>query len=284
MSPYDLARSAAQVLRERGVRPPRVGLVLGSGLGAFADTLEGLRRIPYTEIPGFRAPTIAGHAGNLCLGRWAGLDVAALQGRIHCYEGHDVATVVHPTRVLAALGIEVLVLTNAAGGIRADLAPGDLMLLRDHINLMGVNPLRGENDDRVGPRFVDLTQAYDPELREAALAAARACGVPLCEGVYAALAGPSYETPAEIRYLRAIGADAVGMSTVPEVLAARHAGVRVVGISCITNLAAGLGSGTLSHDDVEQTARAARARFQALLGGLLEEVARRLPRRAGGEP
>jgi purine-nucleoside phosphorylase len=256
-----------------------VGLILGSGLGGFADTLESLHKVPYTEIPGFQTPTVPGHAGNFCFGRAAGIEVAALQGRIHYYEGHDLATVVHPTRVLAALGIEVLIVTNSAGGIRPGLSPGDLMLLKDHINLMGVNPLRGANDPSVGPRFPDMSAAYDPDLREATRAAARLRGIPLAEGVYVGLAGPSYETPAEIRFLRTIGGDAVGMSTVPEVIAARHLGVRVVGISCITNLAAGLGASTLSHVEVQETAQDVREGFQGLLSGLLEEIARRWPER-----
>jgi purine-nucleoside phosphorylase len=279
MSPYEIARAAAEALRQRGATAPRVGLILGSGLGGFADTLDTLHKVPYAEIPGFHAPTVPGHAGNFCFGRMAGLEVAALQGRIHYYEGHDITTVVHPTRVLAVLGIEALIVTNAAGGIREGLSPGDLMLLGDHVNLMGVNPLRGENDASVGPRFPDMSTAYDPGLRDAARAAARARGIPLEEGVYVGLAGPSYETPAEIRFLRTIGGDAVGMSTVPEVIAARHMGVRVVGISCITNLAAGLGASTLSHVEVEETARDVRGRFQGLLAGLLEEIARRWPER-----
>lgn len=277
MNPYELAARAAQSLLAAGVPSPRVGLILGSGLGSFADTLDGLRKIPYAELEGFHAPTIIGHAGNLCFGQVSGVPVVAMQGRIHYYEGHDVATVVHPARTLCALGVEAIVVTNAAGGIRADMHPGDLMLLRDHLNLMGVNPLRGPNDPAIGQRFPDMSHAYDPELREAAKTAAAAAGIPLSEGIYAGLCGPSYETPAEIRYLRTIGADAVGMSTVPEVIAARHLGVRALGISCITNLAAGLGGSTLNHDEVEETARKARARFEGLLRGLLAELGRRWP-------
>jgi purine-nucleoside phosphorylase len=270
MTPYELARSAADSLLHRGLAKPRVALVLGSGLGSFGDRLDGLTKIPYAEIVGFHAPTIVGHAGNLCFGSVAGLPVVAMQGRIHYYEGHDVATIVHGVRTLAALGVESVVITNAAGGIRADLRPGDLMLLRDHINWMGVNPLRGPNDPAIGPRFPDMTAAYDPALRAIARDAAREVGVPLSEGVYAALCGPSYETPAEIRALRSIGADAVGMSTVPEVIAARHLGVRVLGVSCVTNLAAGLGGSALSHEEVEETARSARAGFEALLRAFLQ--------------
>jgi len=203
--------------------------------------------------------------------------VVAMQGRIHYYEGHDISTIVHPARTLCALGIEALIVTNAAGGIRADLRPGDLMLLRDHLNLMGTNPLRGPNDPTIGPRFPDMSQAYDPALCDAAHAAAKAASVVLMEGVYAGLTGPTYETPAEIRYFRTIGADAVGMSTVPEVIAVRHLGVRALGVSCITNLAAGLGNATLSHDEVEETARGARSRFEGLLKGLLAEIGRRWP-------
>jgi purine-nucleoside phosphorylase len=278
MNPYELARNSVESLRARRVPAPRVAMVLGSGLGPFADTLESLVKIPYGEIPGFFAPTVAGHAGNLCFGRAAGMDVAALQGRVHFYEGHEISAVVHPVRVLALLGAEVVIVTNSAGGIRADLRPGDFMLLTDHLNLMGVNPLRGPNDDLVGVRFLDLTEAYDPALQEAARTAAHERGIALREGVYAALAGPTYETPAEIRYLRTVGADAVGMSTVPEVIAARHAGLRVVGISCVTNAAAGLSPVKLSHAEVEETAAAAQVGFRALLSGLLAEIAR-LPRR-----
>jgi purine-nucleoside phosphorylase len=278
MSGYDLARQAAQVLRARGVPAARVGLVLGSGLGGFADGLQETQKIPYAEVPGFHATTIAGHAGNLCFGRSGGLDVVALQGRIHYYEGHDVATVVHPVRVLSFLGVEAIIITNAAGGIRSDLAAGDLMLITDHLNLTGLNPLRGPNDEAVGTRFPDMSAAYDPALRDAARAAARARGIALREGVYAGLAGPSYETPAEIRALRTLGADAVGMSTVAEVIAARHMGVRVVGISCISNMAAGLTGAALSHEEVEETARSVRSRFEGLLEGLLEEIARLWPR------
>lgn len=272
--PYVLAEEAARVLRERGAPTPVVGLVLGSGLGGFGDKLDGLQKHPYASLPGFHAPTIVGHAGNLCFGTVHGVPVVAMQGRVHLYEGHDVATLVHPLRTLIALGVRAVVITNAAGGIRSDLRPGDLMMISDHINLTGVNPLRGPNDNARGPRFPDMSAAYDPALRALAAETARAQGFELREGVYVGLGGPSYETPAEIRFLRAIGGDAVGMSTVPEVIVARHQGVRVLGISCITNLAAGLGAGTLDHAEVEETAREARAHFEGLLQGFIAAYGR----------
>ena len=277
LNPYALAEEAARVLRERGAPTPRVGLILGSGLGGFGDKLDALVKYPYAELPGFHAPTIVGHAGNLCFGEVEGVPVVALQGRVHLYEGHDVSTLVHPLRTLIALGIRAVVITNAAGGIRADLRPGDLMIISDHINLMGVNPLRGHNDDARGPRFPDLSVAYDQELRALARATALSQGFEPREGVYVGLGGPSYETPAEIRFLRAVGGDAVGMSTVPEVIVARHQGVRVLGISCITNLAAGLGAGTLDHAEVEETAREARDHFEGLLRGFIGAYGRANP-------
>jgi purine-nucleoside phosphorylase len=259
---------AAAVVRERspeGSRSP-VGVVLGSGLGAFGDSLEGLVKVPYAELPHMPQSTVIGHAGNLCLGLARGVPVVCLQGRVHLYEGHDPARVVFGVRLLARLGCKAVLLTNAAGGLDPAHAPGDLMLLRDHLNLLGRNPLVGPNDASLGPRFPDMTRAYDPELGALAKRIAADVGVRLHEGVYAALLGPTYETPAEIRMLRALGADAVGMSTVPEVIALRHMGVRAAAVSCITNLAAGISDRPLDHAEVEETARATRDKFVELLG------------------
>lgn len=252
---------------------PRVGVVLGSGLGAFGDTVasEGGTKIPYGEI-GFPSSAIVGHAGNLCLGQVRGVPVACMQGRVHGYEGHPADRVVFAVRALARWGCKEFVLTNAAGGANPALEPGDLMLLSDHLNLMGWNPLTGPNDDALGPRFLDLTVAYDRELRAHAHAAAREAGVVLREGVYCALSGPTYETPAEIRMLRGLGADAVGMSTVPEVLALRHLGVRCVAISCITNKGAGLSQGLLDHKEVQEVADRTRSSFVGLLERLVGRI------------
>lgn len=263
---------AAAWLKSRHARVPSVGVVLGSGLGAFGDSLAGLEKLPYADVPHLPSSTVVGHAGNLCFGDVGPAHVACLQGRVHAYEGHSLERVVLAVRVLARLGCRAVLLTNAAGGIKAELAPGDLMLITDHLNLMANNPLIGPNAEALGPRFPDLSAAYDPALREAAREAARAENLTLREGVYAALLGPSYETPAEIRMLRALGADAVGMSTVPEVIALRHAGVRVGAISCITNLAAGLSGAVLDHREVEATAGAARDRFLGLLRGWIQRT------------
>ncbi|WP_437964916.1 purine-nucleoside phosphorylase [Sorangium sp. So ce260] len=256
---------AARVIRQRIQAPPSIGVVLGSGLGGWADELSGLVKVPYAEIPGMPRPAVEGHAGFLCAGRVGDVPVACLQGRAHLYEGHPPAKAVFGVRVLARLGCRAVLLTNAAGGINPGFVAGDLMLLTDHLNLMGTNPLVGPNDDALGKRFPDMTYAHDPRLLELARAAAGDAGVPLREGVYAGLLGPTYETPAEIRMLRALGADAVGMSTVPEIIALRHMGVPAAAISCITNLAAGMTQRELDHREVEETARRARARFTALL-------------------
>lgn len=257
---------------------PRVGLVLGSGLGAYADTLAGATRIPYAALPGFPISTVVGHAGNLVYGRapatgGAQVEVLAMQGRVHRYEGHDLKDVVLPIRVLIAGGCRTLVLTNAAGGIRAGLAPGQLVLLSDHLNLQGGSPLFGENDPDLGPRFPDMSQVYDPALRELVQAAGRDIGMELSSGVYAGCLGPQYETPAEVRMLRTLGADLVGMSTVPEAIAARHMGARVLGISCVTNLAAGIADAPLTHDEVTETAARVRGDFIRLLDRLLRRLA-----------
>ncbi|MSP24563.1 MAG: purine-nucleoside phosphorylase [Myxococcales bacterium] len=256
---------ALAAVRLRCALAPHVGVILGSGLGAFGDGLSGVVKIPYREIPHMPHPSVSGHAGNLCIGGVGAVTVACLQGRSHLYEGHAIDTAVFGARLLARLGSSAVLLTNAAGGIRESFSPGTLMLLTDHLNLMGTNPLFGPNDARLGPRFPDMTRAYDRGLAELARQAAHAIDCAVAEGVYAAVLGPSYETPAEIRMLRTMGADAVGMSTVPEVIALRHMGVRVAAISCITNLAAGLSHELLDHAEVEATARAVRDRFVQLL-------------------
>jgi purine-nucleoside phosphorylase len=252
---------------------PTVGLVLGSGLGGFADELADRVVVPFDKIPGFPPSTIVGHAGNVVYGRAGGVEVLALQGRIHFYEGYDLARVALPTRALILCGCTIIILTNAAGGVDTSLAPGDIVILADHLNLMGGSPLRGPNDGRLGPRFPDMTRAYDGELRALAAAAGRDVGMHLREGVYAGLPGPQYETPAEVRMLRTLGADLAGMSTVPEVIAAVHMGARVLGLSCCTNLAAGVTGETLSHTEVTQTAARVRGQFTALLRRILERLA-----------
>jgi xanthosine phosphorylase len=253
-------RSGAPAAAELAARAPgfapRLGIVLGSGLGGLADALEDAVAVAYGELPGFPAPGVAGHQGRVVLGRLAGLEVACLQGRRHPYEGGDPAAMAAPVRALRHAGAEALLLTNAAGSLRPEVGPGRLMAIADHINLLGTNPLTGPNDDAVGPRFPSLRDAYDPALRAALHAAAERAGVPLAEGVYLATPGPSFETPAEIRAFRVLGADAVGMSTVPEVILARHCGLRVAAVSAITNLAEGMGEEPLSH---EQTLRFAEA-------------------------
>jgi xanthosine phosphorylase len=237
-------------------RSPRLGIILGSGLGAVAEALEDAVSIPYTELPDFPAPSVHGHAGTLGLGTLSGVPVAVLQGRRHVYEGGDPGAMRGPVRALKAAGAEALFVTNAAGSLNADVGPGSLMAISDHINMLSVNPLTGPNDDAIGPRFPSLRDAYDPELRALLHESARSLGIGLAEGVYLATAGPSFETPAEIRAFRTLGADAVGMSTVPEVILARHAGLKVAAVSAITNLAEGMGGEALSH---EQTLRYANA-------------------------
>jgi purine-nucleoside phosphorylase len=250
--------------------PPTIGVILGSGLGDWAKRLQSAMCLPYGSIPDMPTPSVAGHPGELWLGQLRDVRVACLRGRVHAYEGHPIERVVFGARLLAELGCRAVLLTNAAGGIRADLTPGSLMLITDHINLSGANPLTGWGDH---PGFIDMTHAYDPRLLGAAHATARARGVALADGVYAALLGPSYETPAEIRMLRSLGADAVGMSTALEVIALRERGVAVGAVSCITNAAAGLSAAALDHADVQQTAARARDRFEALLDGWVLEAA-----------
>lgn len=233
---------------------PEVGLVLGSGLGPFVENIEDQTIIQYSDLPYFHQTTVEGHEGRLILGTIGGTRVAVLQGRVHSYEGHPMEEVVFPTRVLANLGVKSLILTNAAGGINPTFTPGDLILIEDHINLMGRNPLVGANPTQLGPRFPDMTQAYNPELRQIIHDAAKEIKMDLKQGIYAGLLGPSYETPAEIKMLRTIGADMVGMSTVPEAIAANHMGVKVAGLSCITNMAAGMKDVKLKHEDIKEQA------------------------------
>ncbi|HOX45064.1 MAG TPA: purine-nucleoside phosphorylase [Myxococcota bacterium] len=270
--------SAARV-RARCSLVPELGLVLGSGLGFLGDQVEAATVVPYGELPGLPVSTVPGHAGRLVLGRLSGRPVVVMQGRFHFYEGYGLAQVTSGVRLLARLGVRGLLITNAAGGVRADLHPGDLMLINDHINLMGSNPLIGRNLDALGPRFPDMSDAYTRALRAQARAVAAELGIPIKEGVYAAFTGPSYETPAEIRALRTLGADAVGMSTIPEVIAACHMGVPVLGMSCISNLAAGISDKPLSHAEVTETAERVKAVFSRLVLGLVAKL--ELPPRPG---
>jgi purine-nucleoside phosphorylase len=272
-NPYMQAESAAQfVLSQTGLRPG-IGLVLGSGLGAFADGLAEARRIAYAQIPAFPQSTAIGHAGQMVIGQAGAVAVAAMQGRVHLYEGYSPQEVAFPMRVFGRMGIRAVVITNAAGGINLNYQQGALVVIRDHINLQGVNPLVGANDDRFGVRFPDMTQAYWKAYGKAAQEEAARLGFALEEGIYAGLLGPSYETPAEIRYLRTIGADLVGMSTVAEVIAARHMGMKVLAISCVTNMAAGILDQVLSHQEVLETGEKVRAQFEALLRALLPRIA-----------
>ena len=268
-----LSEAATFVQRSTSGGRPKVGLVLGSGLGALADELGGLERLAYGSIPHHPTSSVAGHAGNLCLGELAGVRVACMQGRVHAYEGHALSRVVFGVRLLGKLGCEVVLLSNAAGGIAERLSAGSLMRIEDHINLMGDSPLRGPSTH--GPRFPDMSQAYDMEVGQLCERAALEAGVTLERGVYAGLLGPSYETPAEIRMLRTLGADAVGMSTVPEVLALRQLGVRVGAVSCITNLAAGRSATPLNHAEVEATALRVKADFIRLFKGWVGAVGAR---------
>ena len=265
-------RAAKFILAKTKLRP-EIALVLGSGLGAFADELTDATRIPYERIPGFPRSTAIGHAGRLVIGKAGSVPVAAMQGRVHFYEGYTPQQVVFPMRVFGRMGIRAAILTNAAGGINVDFKQGALVVIRDHINLQGINPLIGPNDERFGLRFSDMTTAYWKPYREAALAEAKRLGIDVSEGVYAALSGPSYETPAEIRYLRTIGADLVGMSTVPEVIVARHMGIRVLGISCVTNMAAGILDQPINHLEVLETGERVKGQFIALLRAVLPRIA-----------
>ncbi|HVS90014.1 MAG TPA: purine-nucleoside phosphorylase [Candidatus Acidoferrum sp.] len=272
-SEFDRAEVAAQYIFSQTSLRPRIALVLGSGLGAFADEFSHATRIPYAKIPHFPRSTAIGHAGQLVIGQVGQVAVAGMQGRVHLYEGYSVKEVTFPVRVFARMGVEVVILTNAAGGIKREFVQGRLVVIKDHINLQGVNPLSGPNDERFGERFPDMSVAYDRRFREIAVGEGNRLGMGMYEGVYGALSGPSYETPAEIRYLRSIGADLVGMSTVPEVIAARHSGMRVLGISCVTNAAAGILDKPLDHKEVLETAERVKGQFIALLKAVIPKIA-----------
>jgi purine-nucleoside phosphorylase len=270
---FTRAESAAQFLLSQTRLRPKIGLVLGSGLGAFADQLTDCTRIPYAQIPSFPRSTAIGHAGQMVIGKAGAIPVAAMQGRVHLYEGYTAEQVSFPMRVFSRMGLRAVILTNAAGGINPQYQQGALVAMSDHINLQGHNPLLGPNDDRLGPRFPDMTRAYWKPYREIAIEEARKLGMTLHEGVYAAMLGSSYETPAEIRYLRTIGADLVGMSTVNEVIAAVHAGIKVLAISCVTNMAAGILDKPINHQEVLETGERVRGHFEALLRAVLPRIA-----------
>jgi len=269
---WERVEEAAARIRSRCNALPETAIVLGSGLGDFSDTLLDAIATPYADLPHWPPSTVVGHAGRLVVGTVAGKRIAALAGRVHYYEGHDLATVVFATRVMARLGVGRLILTNAAGGINTAFGQGALMIIDDHINMLGSNPLIGPNDDRFGPRFPDMSEVYSARLRAIADEAARARNVSVAHGVYAAVHGPSYETPAEIRFFRKMGVDAIGMSTVPEAIAARHMGLEVLGISCISNMAAGVLPQPIVHDEVISTMQRVRSAFISLLEGIIERL------------
>lgn len=265
-STWDRCGETVAFLKERlGEFKPTIGIVLGSGLGKFGDRLEVVQTLSYADIPYFKPASVVGHPGNLIFGRLDGKDIICQQGRYHYYEGHDIQDTIFPIRVMHAMGVRDLIVSNAAGGINTEFRVGDIMLIRDHINFQGTNPLIGANDERFGPRFPDMSQAYAPEHAESVLALAAQLGFSMRQGVYISVTGPSYETPAEIRMFRALGADAVGMSTVNEVIAANHLGMRVLGLSCISNAAAGMGEEKLSHDDVGKVVGSMSDRFETLV-------------------
>ena len=266
------AETAAKFIQKKTRLRPKIALVLGSGLGAFADEFAQATKIPYSKIPHYPRSTAIGHAGQLVIGTVEGVEVVGMQGRVHFYEGYSAKELVFPIRVFARMGVKAVILTNAAGGVKKEFIEGRLVVISDHINLLGVNPLAGPNEDKFGGRFPDMTVAYDKKFRELTLAEGRLLGINLGEGVYAAVAGPSYETPAEVRYLRSIGADLVGMSTVPEVIAARHSGLRVLGISCVTNPAAGVLGRPLDHKDVLETAERVKGQFTGLLRAVIPDL------------
>jgi purine-nucleoside phosphorylase len=269
---YERVEHAARTIHARFSEDVRVALVLGSGLGAFADDIEDAVTIPYEEIPGFARSTVVGHAGRMVLGKIEGVAVAAMQGRFHYYEGYGFEEVIFPIRTLGLLGTKSLVLTNAAGGINIAFDQGALMIISDHLNLTGVNPLRGAHDERFGARFPDMSEVYAHDYQEIAVEEAHAMGLELRRGIYAALSGPSYETPAEIRMLRTLGADAVGMSTVPEAIAAKQMGVKILGISCITNMAAGVIGEPINHQEVIETGERVRDTFKELLRRIIPRL------------
>ena len=269
---YERAEHAGRIVRARTKLEPRIAIVLGSGLGGFADDFDEAVGVPYEEIPGFARSTAQGHAGRLVIGKVDEIPVVAMQGRVHYYEGYSLEQVTFPIRTFKLLGVKTLILTNASGGINVQLSQGALMVISDHLNLMGDNPLRGANDERFGPRFPDMSAVYAPELQEIVVEEARAIGVEVRRGIYGALSGPSYETPSEIHLLRNLGADAVGMSTVPEAIVARHMGLEVLGISCITNMAAGITDEPINHEEVMATGDRVREVFTLLLQRVVGRV------------
>jgi purine-nucleoside phosphorylase len=275
-SEFSQARGAAKFILSKSKLRPQIALVLGSGLGAFADEFATPTKIPYKKIPYFPQSTAIGHAGQLVIGKVGDIPVAGMQGRVHLYEGYSAKEVAFPIRVFNQMGIKAVILTNAAGGIKLNYSQGALVAIRDHINLQGANPLIGPNDDRFGPRFPDMTRAYDPEFRRFVSEEGKRLKLDLHEGVYLALAGPSYETPAEIHAFRSLGADLVGMSTVPEVLVARHSGIRVLGVSCVTNMAAGITGAPLTAEEVFETAARVKHDFIALLKAIIPRIAKSL--------
>lgn len=273
---FTRAEQAAEYIVRNCHLKPKIAVVLGSGLGGFADDLQDSTSIPYSTIPHFPRSTAIGHAGRLVIGNAGGVPIAAMQGRTHQYEGYTAKQVSFPIRVFGRMGIKAVILTNAAGGINAAYGQGALVIIRDHINLQGANPLSGPNDERFGPRFPDMTEAYSKRIREITREEAKRLKIEIHEGVYLALAGPSYETPAEIQYLKTIGADLVGMSTVPEVIVARHMGLQVLAISCVTNMAAGLSGHAINHEEVLETGARVRGIFLALLGAVIPRIEKEL--------
>ncbi|MDM5316031.1 purine-nucleoside phosphorylase [Fictibacillus sp. b24] len=265
-------QTSAEFIQSKLTSTPKIGLILGSGLGILAEEIENPVVIPYSEIPEFPVSTVEGHAGQLVIGELAGKQVVAMQGRFHYYEGYSMEKVTFPVRVMKLIGVETIVVTNAAGGVNKDFEAGDLMLITDHINNFGVNPLIGANDSTFGVRFPDMSEAYTASLQDVARGVAKELNITLKEGVYVGNTGPSYETPAEVRMLRVLGADAVGMSTVPEVIIARHAGLKVLGISCISNMAAGILDQPLTHDEVMETTEMVKANFLSLVKGIVKEI------------
>jgi purine-nucleoside phosphorylase len=269
---FEKIRTAANFIKSKTKYSPKIGLMLGSGLGKLAETIEKPDIINYKDIPGFPVSTVEGHKGCLVIGKLCGKEVICMQGRFHYYEGYSMRRIAFPIRAMKLLGIDTLIVTNAAGGINENFVPGDLMIINDHINLMGTNPLIGQNVDEMGPRFPDMSEAYSKNLIEKANKAAKVNSINVKNGVYLGLTGPSYETPAEIRMFKTIGADAVGMSTVPEVIAANHANLKVLGVSCITNMAAGITNKKLSHDEVIRTTDQAQKRFENLIMCILKTI------------
>ncbi len=269
---YEMIESSSKYLKSKYTASPKIGLILGSGLGVLADEIQNPVKIPYSEIPDFPVSTVAGHAGQLVFGQLADQEVVAMQGRFHYYEGYSFDQVTFPVRVMKELGVEILIVTNAAGGVNESFNPGDLMIITDHINNMGGNPLIGPNDSRLGERFPDMSEAYSKELTQKAKEIADSLSLNIKEGVYVGNTGPAYETPAEVRLVRTLGGDAVGMSTVPEVMVARHAGLKVLGISCISNMAAGILDQPLTHDEVIETTEKVRANFLSYVKEIVKSV------------